>query len=200
MLSEPDGAAGTGGRACRPSAARRAPVPAQIALFRLVATEVEADCAIRASQHAFLTPGAAITIDLYDPRIGMLAYRVGPAHPQTCRADALLTHADHEFESVFLIRGRDPVDTIAKDALDKSIFQLAGSLARPAPRATFQVNRQHEFHCRRRRPNAMSGIRRARSTGIPARHRPSGRPSLYRRHRSRNSRVLFGIGTLAPAM
>ena len=94
------GPTGTGCGARRASSSGRASIRAQVALFGLVTTMVETDCAIRARQHAFLASGTTITVDLHDTGVRMLGDCIGTTRPQTCRAAALLTNADQELEAV----------------------------------------------------------------------------------------------------
>ena len=123
------GPTGTGCGARRASSTGGASIRTQVALFGLVTTMIETDCAIRARQHAFLASGTAITIDLYYTGVRMFGDCVGAARPQTCRAAALLTDADHELEAVLRVCRLDPIDTVAKDALNEAILELARGLA-----------------------------------------------------------------------
>ena len=123
------GPAGTGCRAGRTTSTGRAAIRAQVALFGLVTTMIETDCAIRARQHAFLASGTAITVDLHYTGVRMFGDCVGAARPQTCRAAALLTDADQELEAVLRVCRFDPVDTVAKDAFNEAILELARGLA-----------------------------------------------------------------------
>ena len=141
-FTELNGAAWASRGARRATSTRTASVRAKIALVRLVATVVKTDCAIWTRHHAFLTPGTPIRIDLYDTAIPTFRDRVGPTGPETRRPTALLANADDELEPFVLMRRRDPIDTIAKDPLHKTIFELAGSLASSTARATLQINRQ----------------------------------------------------------
>ena len=145
-ITESDGSSRTGCGTGGPAPAGRASVCAQIALLRLVTTEIEADCAVRAGQHAFLTSGTSITVDLHDTGIGTFENRVGPARTQTRRAAALLADADDELEPLVGLCRRNPIDAIAKDPLHQPVLELAGCLACPASRASFEIDRQNELH------------------------------------------------------
>ena len=145
-LPESDGPTRTRCGTRGPASTARSSVRAQVALFRLVAAIIEADCTVRARQHAFLTSGTTIVVDFHDARIRMLGDGVGPARPQTCRAAALLANGDGELEPTPRFRGRYPVDAIAKDPLHQTVLELACRFARPAPRTSLEIDRQNEFH------------------------------------------------------
>ena len=167
-LPEPNGATRASRSASRPPAARRAPVRAQIALLRFMTTVIETDCPIRAGDHALLTAGTAIGVDLHNAGIGAFCNGGRSTYAQTHRPTALLANADHELEPLLLMRRRDPINTITKDSLDKTVFQLAGSLAGSTACAAFQVNRQGQLHSKIPSPMILTTRRQL--------HRPPPKP------------------------